>query len=319
MGEDPLISVCIPAYNRLAYLKRLLDSIHIQSYRHFEVLISDDSPGNEISGLVQQHPLGSLIRYFKNSRSLGTPENWNESIRQAKGEWIKLMHDDDWFSDAGSLQAFADAVKKYPDTRFFFSGYRNIFLDEQSREEEVLITPVWQKRLASNPENLLSRNVIGPPSVVFHKKIPDLSYDSHLKWLVDIDFYIRYLGMNPKPVLLPGILINVGIGQDQVTQSCFRNPRVEIPENLYLLNQYGVRILKNIIVYDAFWRFLRNLNVRSASDIRNAGYDPPVPPMITSMIKFQSAVPVALLRTGLISKLLMALHYISQYPKLTRG
>lgn len=319
MKESVFISVCIPAYNRPAFLQRLLDSIQVQTYRHFEVIISDDSPGDEVSGIVQQHPLQPVIRYFKNSPSLGTPENWNESIRQAKGDWIKLMHDDDWFSDAGALQAFADAAGKYPDTRFFFSAYRNIYLDEQDREEEMRITPVWEKRLAANPEQLLSKNVIGPPSVVFHKKAAEPGYDNHLKWLVDIDFYIRYLRLNPKPLLLASILVNVGIGQDQVTQSCFRNPQVEVPENLYVLQQYGIRSLRNIVVYDAFWRFLRNLEIRSVGDIRKAGYDAPVPAIIQSMIRFQSFVPVACLKTGIFSKLLMALHYIVQYPNLRRG
>jgi glycosyltransferase involved in cell wall biosynthesis len=319
MSEGVFISVCIPAYNRLAYLKRLLDSIQIQLYRNFEVVISDDSPGGEIYLLVEGHPLHSFIRYFKNSPSLGTPENWNECIRRAKGNWIKLMHDDDWFSDAGALGAFAAAVEKFPDKGFFFCAYRNIYADEGNREEEVRISPVWEKRITVNPETLLSRNVIGPPSVVLHKKIPGLSYDNHLKWLVDIDFYISYLRQIPGPEQIPAMLVNVGIGQDQVTQSCFRNPLVEIPENLYVLDKYGIRCLKHILVYDAFWRFLRNLGIRSLNDIRNAKYHLPVPPVIVSMIRFQSAIPPALLKTGVFSKLLMRLNYISQIPKLARG
>jgi len=318
MTADVFISVCIPAYNRPANLKRLLDSIQVQTYRHFEVLISDDGPGNEIAGLIQQHPLLPLIRYVQNIPSLGTPENWNEVIRQAKGAWIKLMHDDDWFADARALQVFADMVKKHPDARFFFSEYRNVYL-EDNREETVRISPLWRKRLSSNPENLISKNVIGPPSVILHRKIPDCIYDKNLKWLVDIDFYIRYLRSGPGPVLIPETLIRVGLGEDQVTKMCFRNPEVEIPENLYLLNKYGVSCLKNIIVYDAFWRFVRNLNIRSLEDIQRAGYSDPVPAIIQSMIRFQSSVPASVLKTGIFSKSLMTLHYIFQYPKLLRG
>ena len=47
--------------------------------------------------------------YYKNIKVLGTPENWNESIRKAKGAWIKLMHDDDWFANENSLQKFYEA------------------------------------------------------------------------------------------------------------------------------------------------------------------------------------------------------------------
>ena len=44
MAEPILISICIPAYKHPDFLKRLLDSISIQSFRDFEVIISDDSP-----------------------------------------------------------------------------------------------------------------------------------------------------------------------------------------------------------------------------------------------------------------------------------
>ena len=106
MGEDPFISICIPAFGRIDYLKRLLDSIYIQTYPHFEVVITDDSPGFEVKELAEQHPLRPKIRYFKNQATLGTPENWNEGIRKAKYDWIKIMHDDDWFSGPSSLRKF---------------------------------------------------------------------------------------------------------------------------------------------------------------------------------------------------------------------
>jgi hypothetical protein len=142
--------------------------------------------------------------------------------------------------------------------------------------------------------------------------------DSSLKWLVDVDFYIRFL-RNTKPVLIAESLIAVGLGEDQVTKQVFRNPVVEIPENLYVLNKIGVTSLKNIIVYDAFWRFLRNLDIRTMGQIRESGYPGAVPNVIESMIRFQSSVPRALLRTGSLSKFLMIFHYAIHYPKLTRG
>ena len=42
------ISICIGTYNRIDYLKRLLDSIAIQKYKNFEVIITDDSSNDSI-------------------------------------------------------------------------------------------------------------------------------------------------------------------------------------------------------------------------------------------------------------------------------
>jgi len=317
MEKAVFISICIPAYKNVSFLKRLLDSIQIQTYRHFEVVVTDDSPDNEVFELCSSHSLKDSLRYFRNERNLGTPENWNESLRRAKGEWIKLMHDDDWFAIPEAMMIFAKAIGQHPETAFFFSAYTNVYLERNS-SEAVRISGKWQKYLEKDPKSLLSSNRIGPPSVTIHKLSSVIFYDPTLKWLVDIDFYIRFLE-NSRAVFIPESLVKVGLGNDQVTQQVFRNPAVEIPENLYVLNKIGVNSLKNIIVYDAFWRFIRNMNLRSVSQIRIAGYHKTVPAIISSMIRIQSFVPKAILKTGIFSKSFMFLHYLFNYSKLTRG
>src|ERR1700712_1682526 len=111
MDNVPLISVCIPAYLRADYLKRLMDSIEIQNFRSFEVIITDDSPGDEVKNMVASHALQPMVKYFKNAKTLGTPQNWNEGFRKATAMWIKPMHDDDWFSGPDSLGMYAKAVQ----------------------------------------------------------------------------------------------------------------------------------------------------------------------------------------------------------------
>jgi glycosyltransferase involved in cell wall biosynthesis len=268
--------------------------------------------------LCRSHPLSAVIRYFKNERQLGTPENWNESIRRANGGWIKLMHDDDWFLDPDALKVFVKAVAENPTGSFFFSEYSNVFLDgNRTPDRRVQLPRTWQQRLEKDPKSLLSSNRIGPPSVVLHKNIPGILYDSALKWLVDIDFYIRFL-QHSKPLLIAQNLIAVGLGEEQVTKQVFRNPQVEIPENFYVLSKIGVPGLRNIIVYDAYWRFVRNLNIGSLRRIRESGYQGPVPAIIESMIRFQSSIPKAILKTGIFSKFFMTAHYAIHYSKLNR-
>src|SRR5664279_4050459 len=136
MDDALFISICIPAYQRTEFLKRLLDSISAQVYPHFEVVITDDSPGNEVQELVEKHPIRPKVRYFKNNMKLGTPENWNESMRRAKSDWIKIMHDDDWFSEPGSLGDFADHVRKGK-SAFYFSAYSNVYPDKTTKQINI--------------------------------------------------------------------------------------------------------------------------------------------------------------------------------------
>ena len=51
---NPFVSICIPAYKRISYLKRLLESIIIQTYKDYEVIITDDSDNDSVKDLLKQ-------------------------------------------------------------------------------------------------------------------------------------------------------------------------------------------------------------------------------------------------------------------------
>jgi glycosyltransferase involved in cell wall biosynthesis len=309
-----LISICVPAFKRIEFIKRLLDSISIQSFRDFEVVITDDSPDRAVQDLCETYFGQFTLSYFRNERSLGTPENWNEAIRRSSGEWIKIMHDDDWFAGTDSLARFAEAIVLHPEASFFFAAYRDVFLD-RGGERKMLISSLRYRALLRNSATLFSQNVIGPPSVILYKRKADLFFDPRLKWVVDIDFYIRYMA-DSRPVYIPGILINVGLGKEQVTRDCFRLRPVEIPENFFLLNKVGVSNLKNILIYDAWWRLMRNLEISREEEIIESGYTGNIPLVILSMINWQVRIGLRLLKIGLVSKTCMFLHYLSHYKRI---
>ncbi|MEJ0107142.1 MAG: glycosyltransferase [Bacteroidota bacterium] len=70
---------------------------------------------------------------------MGTPENWNEAIRRASAKWIKIMHDDDWFSDNNSLREYAEAIAAHPGDVFFFAAYTNIYEQENNRKKMCIL------------------------------------------------------------------------------------------------------------------------------------------------------------------------------------
>jgi len=316
MPAEVLISICIPAYKGIDFLQRLLNSVSIQTFRDFEVVVTDDSPDDTVKELCQKYLGRFPINYHRNPVSLGTPANWNEAIGKASGQWIKLMHDDDWFADKKSLQYFADAIRAHPSSAFIFSAYTNNYLDT-GKTRDFFVDSFRFRMLQKDPVTLFSRNIIGPPSVVLHRNNHSILYDSKIKWVVDVDFYIRYLG-DKKPVYINKILVNVGVGEQQVTHDCFRQRPIEIPENFYLLEKVGVNKLKNILVYDAWWRLMRNLEITQKEEIIESGYSGKIPRVISSMIALQRKLPRYILHAGILSKCLMVLHYIFNFGKIDR-
>ncbi len=303
----PSISICIPAYKRTEYIKRLLDSVFIQTYKNFEVIVTDDSPDNSIEALCASYTSILPIQYFKNQRNLNTPENWNEATRKSSFEWIKLMHDDDWFSDKDSLLRFAEAIKKNPSVDFFFSAYTNVYAGND-HYQPMFLTPFWESALKQNAEILISRNVIGPPSVILCKKNA-IEYDRSMKYVVDIDFYCRYI-QESSWCFLNQSLINVGINDAQVTKYTFGVAEVQLRESLLMLEKKSPKIFNNILVYDGWWRMLRNFKIKKLSDIHAIGYTERLPYKLRQMIFLQSFVPHFVLKVGVLSKVFMVFAFI---------
>lgn len=303
-----IISICIPAYKRVNYLKRLLESTCGQTFKDFEVIVTDDSPDDAVAHLCDAYKERLHLKYYKNNVALGTPANWNEGISRASGEWIKLMHDDDWFVNGNSLQTFYYAAIE-PGNKMVCAAYYNVF-EPDGRQEMHRSRQVERGRIVKEPLLLLSDNIIGPPSVtMIHKSIKE-QYDNNMKWRVDIDFYISLIISEKKIKFIDEVLINVGISESQVTNSCINLPEVELPEGFLLLKKYGVGPLNNIHVYDAWWRILRNVGVRGRKDLER--YTPLVkwPVVVLKMLHHQAACPASILKIGVVSKLLMVISYL---------
>lgn len=314
-NRKPFISICIPAYKRVHYLKRLLDSIRMQQFRDFEVILSDDSPDASVRDLVSEYEVHFPIHYFQNKPSLGTPANWNAAIAKANGEWIKLIHDDDWFARADALGKFAAAAKS--GKKFIFSAYANHIEQDSPLIEKKQLPVGWKKKIIREPMTLLAYNVIGPPSVtLFHHSIVEV-YDERLKWRVDMEFYVRVLHTEKAYQYIPESLVNVGVNDSQVTQSCLYQPPVELPEGKILLEKHGLTPLGNIWVYDAWWRLLRNMGILSPEQLQL--YAPGIwPTIILKLQEDLAALPTGLLGFGPISKSFMFLSYLKNQTYLLK-
>lgn len=301
----PLISICIPAYERPVYLKRLLDSVAKQTFKDFEVIITDDSSSDAVEELLFESNYKFELSYQRNHRALGTPQNWMEGIKLASGQWIKIMHDDDWFTDRYSLENFAAHIDEGADV--LFSGYHS-FDEESSQSLNKTITQNSFQLIRKDPYRLFANNLIGPPSVVLFRKSMQELYDPQLKWLVDLEAYVRMIRRyTSRYIALP--LVTMSYNETQVTKSCFRNPSIEIPEALYFYKKHGLASIRSWKSYDGWWRLIRNLSVRTETQLREYAGGLPVPSFLLRIVRFQQKISPAVLKWGPFSKLLMTISY----------
>jgi glycosyltransferase involved in cell wall biosynthesis len=301
----PLISICIPTY-KSTFLVKLLQSIEIQTFKDYEVIVTDDSPGDEIAVLCREYATKFPLRYYKNSPAKGTPANWNQGISLAGGEWIKIIHHDDWFTDANSLKTYVDSIGQSVDC--IFSGYQ-AYYENSAKLENKTITQDRFKKIVDHPYYLFAANEIGPPSVIMFKKNIEELYDPALKWLVDFEAYVRMM-KRYTCIYISAPLITMSYNENQVTNDCFRNPDVEVREALIYYKKNGSITHQKLMTYDAWWRMLRNLNIRNKKDLVHYAKGETVPVFLLRILSFQQKIPASILSKGVFSKLLMSVSYL---------
>jgi glycosyltransferase involved in cell wall biosynthesis len=311
MQSQPIISICIPAYRRIQFLDRLLKSIAIQTYTAFEVIITDDTRGNEVEEFLQQEQYTFPIKYLHNTDQLGTPLNWTAGIEYATGSWIKIMHDDDWLASSDTLQLFANEIKEGID--LIFSGY-SIYDEATTVMADQTISLARFNVISNYPYYLFAKNELGPPSVLLFRKTILQPYDPALKWLVDIEGYTRMINLY-KSTYVAKPLVVMSRNDTQVTNTAFRDPDIEIKEALIYYRHFGSKTHDRLKTYDAWWRLLRNLSIRSQEQLVCYAHGEKIPEFFFNMLRFQQKIPMSLLKIGVLSKLSMTCVYLFQKNK----
>jgi len=307
----PQVSVCIPAYKNTSFLDRVLQSLVIQTFSNFEVIVTDDSPDNSVELFLKKFEGRLLIKYYKNNPALGTPANWNFAMKQARGTYIKLIHDDDWFASEDALEILVNTLEMNNQANFVFCAYNNIDVEAKTKQT-VIAHPSFLSKIKQDALHLYTENIIGPPSVIMHRNLFNFQFDEHLKWVVDFEAYMRSLQKGNQFVFIDKPLVNIGISSLQVTKASSRIREVEIPENFYMLIKQGIGILNKIWVFDYYWRLLRNVGIRSENDIIEAGWVNEIPVPISRMIQLQKNIPLNILKVGVLSKFFMGYCFITR-------
>ncbi|MCK4236674.1 MAG: glycosyltransferase family 2 protein, partial [Candidatus Krumholzibacteria bacterium] len=86
----PRVSIGIPVYNGERYIAGTIDSILAQTFRDFELIISDNASTDGTSTICRRYAAADeRVRYFRNERNLGAAKNFNLLFTHARGEYFK--------------------------------------------------------------------------------------------------------------------------------------------------------------------------------------------------------------------------------------
>jgi glycosyltransferase involved in cell wall biosynthesis len=104
-ARDPLVTVAVPTFNRVGYLRGCIESIRSQTYTNLEILVGDnastDSTAEAIHALEAAEP---RLRALFHDENLGMVGNFNALLRAARGQYFLLLSDDDLLPPRGVEQ-----------------------------------------------------------------------------------------------------------------------------------------------------------------------------------------------------------------------
>jgi hypothetical protein len=224
-----------------------------------------------------------------------------------------LLHQDDWLESEKALSTFLKAFSDNPSVGFVFCKNTAIQPDGQVITLQAIRSLL--KDMSKRPHHILRANVIGPPSNTMLRKEIAVRYDESYIWLVDVDYYVQLLTKGNQYQYLDQHLVSIGLHEDQTTVFCRNNEDVIVKENIWFAHKLGNAAFNDVLIYDYYWRLLRNYKIRSIADLNAMGVeDAKILWVIRKMLMVQKKWPLSFLKMGPISKLLMFSCYLMR-PK----
>jgi len=187
----PSVSIIVPTFNRLKYLRRTIESVFQQTFQDWELLIADDGSGAETLAYLRALHDPPRVRVLWLSHSGRPSAARNAALREAQGEYIAFLDSDDvWLPS--KLQVQIESLRRHPDRRW---GYTRFVL-----VDDAGIPTAWQ-RTHSWPvpdgwifdDLVKSQTVIAVPSVVVARALMDQvgGFDEDLIMCEDYDLWLR--------------------------------------------------------------------------------------------------------------------------------
>jgi glycosyltransferase involved in cell wall biosynthesis len=180
----PTVSVIVPVYNRARLIGRALESVRLQTYRDFEVVLGDDASTDDTVAVAQQDwPELKVARLGVNR---GASSARNAAIRESRGRFLAFLDsDDEWLPE--KLRVQMDYLQRHPEVAVCACAYR-----KQWRDGRTMLVPAPHPAdLTKALHSALDFHGASTP-VVRREVLDEVGYqDEDMRILEDWDWMLR--------------------------------------------------------------------------------------------------------------------------------
>jgi glycosyltransferase involved in cell wall biosynthesis len=198
-GEQPMVSVVIPAYQHARALGACIDSVLAQTYSNIEIIVVDDGSTDNTQEVLRK--FGKKIVAIHQENQGGNAAR-NRGLSVAKGEYV-ICTDADVVMKPAMLDVMLATLQKHPEASYTYSGFR-----------------FGWKHFAGVPfsaDRLRQSNFVMTTSLARRKDFP--GFDPSLRRFQDWDVWLTMLEQGKVGVLTPGTWFSVVIDGESRTGS----------------------------------------------------------------------------------------------------
>lgn len=193
------ISIAIPTYDRgkngVLWLRELFDSLKTQSFKNFDICVSDQSKNDLNLNICLEYLHELNIKHVYNNES-GICNNINNAIKNCSSKIVKILFSDDFIFDENYLESVLNEFKN-TNKRWLVSACNHTDGINHYRD----FYPKWN-------ENIIINNTYSSPSSISVVKEYFEEFDNNLKMLLDTDFYYRMYHIHGEPIYLNAVKVS---------------------------------------------------------------------------------------------------------------
>lgn len=195
------VSIITASFNSEKYISKTIESVINQSYKNWELLITDDYSTDHTIEIIESYSKkDSRIKFFKLTKNSGAAVARNNSINNSKGKYIAFIDSDDlWEMNKLNEQLF---FMKDNNIHFSFTAYKIIDDNGNSTGKTVDSS---QTGSFSYKDMLAKKATLGCSTVMLNKKaFKDLLNIPLLRTGQDYAFWLKLLkNTNQEAFILP--------------------------------------------------------------------------------------------------------------------
>lgn len=199
-------SVCIPTYNRAAFLPKAIESVLSQSHTDFELVVLDNASTDETSDLLKQIT-DPRVRVFANEMTISMYANHNLCVQKAQEDWIVFLHSDDALLP-GALATMAEYAAR---------GDCAVVMPAKQLHFDAGLTGTKRLcHLGAVPEILRLPSATPTGSAICKTALLQQPYHED-EIAADLLFLAQVLGNGGCITIIPDPIIDIGMGDFQYT------------------------------------------------------------------------------------------------------